>query len=209
MKLVVSVPDLDALFRAVAAGADAIEVRLDLLPEPDHKGVRETLATIATPRIITLRSAAEGGAFRGTAEEWRERLEPWLAFADYVDIERPFAACADAIRGSGATIIASNHRTDMPDPAALRDLERELRGFGDLPKIIVAPACREDALLLLTFTATAKRPVATGVMGEKFRYLRAILPLFGSELVFCHAGTPTSPGQYHIDEMRQLLEMLR
>jgi len=208
MKIVVSVPDLDTLEHAVTSGADAVEVRLDLLPDSDHIQAREALSTTSTPLIITLRTEAEGGAFRETADQWRMRLEPWLAIADYVDIEMPFAAYADDIRSCGAEIIASIHRNDMPDPASLKKIEEELRGYGDLPKIIVTPARMEDALLLLTFTAMAEKPIATGVMGEGFRYMRAILPLFGSELVFCHAGIPTSPGQYHINEMRQLLEML-
>ncbi|OQC67187.1 MAG: 3-dehydroquinate dehydratase [Euryarchaeota archaeon ADurb.Bin009] len=46
-------------------------------------------------------------------------------------------------------------------------------------------------------------------MGAGFRYARAVLPLFGSEFVFCHAGTPTAEGQYHIREMRQLADLLK
>ncbi len=194
---------------ARTSGADAIEVRLDLLNEPDHDRVREVLGAASTPLIVTIRTVAEGGSFAGTAEEWRERLEPWLEIADYVDVERQFAAYADEIRNCGAAIIASNHRDDMPDLATLEALEEELRTYGDIPKIIVAPSCTEDVITLLTFTAMAGKPIATGVLGEGFRYLRAILPLFGSELVYCHAGATTSPGQYHIDEMRQLMEMLQ
>jgi 3-dehydroquinate dehydratase-1 len=207
--LVVSVPDAGLLEEALASGADAIEVRLDLLKDAECDLVREALGAASVPLIVTIRTAAEGGAFAGTAEEWRERLEPWLGIADYVDVERPYAAYADDCRKHGAAIIASVHRNDMPGTAALEALRDELRGYGDIPKIIVTPSCTEDVITLLTFTATATKPIATGVLGEGFRYMRAILPLFGSELVYCHAGVATSPGQYHIGEMRRLMEMLQ
>jgi 3-dehydroquinate dehydratase-1 len=209
VKVVVSVPDARLLERVIASGADAIEVRLDLLRESDGAPVMEALRNCSIPLIITLRTEEEGGAFTGTAEEWREILDPWLGIADYVDIERPMAAYAAEIRKFGAEIIASIHRADMPERVTLEALEEELHGYGDIPKIIVTPSCIEDVITLLKFTVMAKKPVATGVLGEGFRYMRAILPLFGSELVFCHAGVPTSPGQYHIDEMRQLMEMLQ
>jgi 3-dehydroquinate dehydratase-1 len=209
VKIVVSVPDLSTLEHAVASGADAIEIRLDLLEYSECTRAHQALSTGSVPLIVTLRTDAEGGAFRGTPDEWRKCLEPWLDIADYVDIERPFAAHTDEVRNCGASVIASNHRHDMPDQTALRALEAELRGYGDIPKIIVAPSSMDDALRLLSFTAMAEKPIATGVMGAEFRFMRAILPLFGSELVFCHTGIPTSPGQYHIDEMRRLLEMLR
>lgn len=209
MLLVVSVPEAGLLEEALASGADAIEVRLDLLKDAECDRVRERLAAASVPLIVTIRTAAEGGAFTGTQQQWRERLEPWLGIAEYVDVERPFADCADEIRERGAAVIASVHRNDMPDPAALEALRDELRGYGDVPKIIVTPSSDEEAIALIAFTAAAPKPIATGVLGEDFRFMRAVLPLFGSELVYCHAGAATSPGQYHIDEMRRLMEMLR
>ena len=60
----------------------------------------------------------------------------------------------------------------------------------------------------MAFTKDAEKPIATGVMGRRFRFARALLPLFGSELVYCHAGSPTAEGQYGIREMELLLELL-
>jgi 3-dehydroquinate dehydratase-1 len=47
------------------------------------------------------------------------------------------------------------------------------------------------------------------VMGDRFRYARAILPLFGSELVYCSVGTPTAEGQYSVEEFTQLIQLLK
>ncbi len=61
-----------------------------------------------------------------------------------------------------------------------------------------------DLLALCSYTLAAGKPLCTGVSGTQFRYARALLPLFGSELVYTHAGTPTAAGQYHIREFREL-----
>jgi len=35
-----------------------------------------------------------------------------------------------------------------------------------------------------------------------------MLPLFGSEMAFGYAGQPTAEGQFHVREMRQMVEAL-
>ena len=46
-------------------------------------------------------------------------------------------------------------------------------------------------------------------MGGQFRYARAILPLFGSDMVYCHVGTATAAGQYSVQEFVRLMEWLK
>ena len=82
----------------------------------------------------------------------------------------------------------------MPSPGELAGIARELRRYGDIPKIVVRPGSEQDILELLAFTLSAEKPVCTGVQGEAYRYARVILPLFGSELVYTHAGTPGAHG---------------
>jgi 3-dehydroquinate dehydratase-1 len=87
-------------------------------------------------------------------------------------------------------------------------MERELRAFGDIPKIIITPGNGEDLVELITFTQAAHKPIITGVMGGQFRHARAILPVFGSEFVYCHTGEPTAEGQYSVEEFVQLKKLL-
>jgi 3-dehydroquinate dehydratase-1 len=87
-------------------------------------------------------------------------------------------------------------------------MERELRAYGDIPKIVVTPENDADVIELLTFTEAAAKPVCTGVMGSEFRHARAMLPLFGSEFVYCHTGSPTAAGQYSVEEFVQLRTLL-
>jgi 3-dehydroquinate dehydratase-1 len=90
----------------------------------------------------------------------------------------------------------------------LFQLERDLRVFGDIPKIIVTPQSEDDLVDFISFTCAAKKPICTGVMGSHLRYARAILPLFGSEFVYCHTGNPTAEGQYSVKEFVQLRDLL-
>ncbi|MDT8357063.1 MAG: type I 3-dehydroquinate dehydratase [Methanomicrobiaceae archaeon] len=208
MKTVASISSLEGWRLACASPADLIEIRLDLLEDRDAPAVQGALIGAQVPVILTQRSAGEGGRFSGSVPEWQESLGPWLEHACYVDCEIRYRDAAVPLRDAGATIIASVHRDDMPPLQELEQLEADLRTIGEIPKIVITPQSLGDVIDLLAFTKDARKPIATGVRGREFRFARALLPLFGSELVYCHAGKPTAEGQYGIGEIKLLLELL-
>lgn len=189
-------------------GADIVEVRLDLTGVLSLDAARSSLTDIPVPLILTLRSAEEGGEFRGSHAEWWSVLEPLLRFATFVDVEQKFMVYAPRLRERGKIVITSLHTPSMPGPDELLALVTRLRGGGDIPKIAVMPSSKDDILSLLSFTLHAEKPVVVSTMGERFRSVRLMLPLFGSEFFFCHTGTPTSPGQYHIREWKEFSGMV-
>ena len=207
MKIVASLTDPGHAPAASAAGADVIELRLDLMGGDRMKGIQECRKRSGLPVIATLRSAQEGGKYSGNGDEWFRVIGPVIPFVDYIDVERRFSAHADAIRAHDVTIIASCHMTGMPSLFELFGLERELQVYGDIPKIVVTPRHNEDIIEMISFTHAAKKPVCTGVMGPGFRYARLILPLFGSEFAYCHIGTPTAEGQYSVAEVKAAMEL--
>ena len=208
MQLIASVSDPADIPDAVAGGADVIELRLDLipgdLPGPSLRAIRGC----TLPIILTVRSREEGGGFVGDADLWAGIVGPIAGYVDIVDVETRYSKHAPSLRSQGARILASLHTDDMPGQADLERIERTLRSYGDIPKIVVRPENLDELLDLLRFTANAQKPICTSVMGGRFRFARAILPLFGSEFVFCHAGRPMAEGQYHIREMREIAELL-
>jgi 3-dehydroquinate dehydratase I len=208
MKIVAALTDPTHAAKAKKQGADVVELRVDLYQGDLVKIVKKAKTACGLPTIITLRSAQEGGQFFGTPEEWMAKVEPLLPYADYVDVERQFMGHVPAIREAKKTIIASHHSGQMVPLYILFVMERELRMYGDIPKIVVTPQGDEDVLELLSFTQAAHKPICTGVMGDKFRHARAMLPLFGSEFVYCHTGTPTAAGQYSVDEFVALKKIL-
>ncbi|MDD1666622.1 MAG: type I 3-dehydroquinate dehydratase [Methanomicrobiales archaeon] len=208
MRIVATVVNAREAALAADLCPDLIEARIDLMAGDPGKELRSIRSAFQGPVILTLRSTAEGGRFGGGTEAWWECLRPLLPFGDLVDIERPYSAHADRIRGEGKGIIASCHVEGMPSPEELPRLERELRAYGDIPKIVVRPASERDLLDLLGFTLGAGRPICTGVLGEAFRFARAILPFFGSELAYTHAGTPGAAGQFSLGDFRRIQALL-
>ncbi len=204
MKTVVALTDPADIDAAVDSGADYIELRIDLFhAEPDEICQRDDAVF-----IITLRSSAEGGMFSGTPVEWWSIIEPWCSFAAYIDIEQQFSTYEHEVKTRGPGVIASLHLPDTPDAQTLHAYEKQLRLYGDIPKIITTPSSKDDLLRLLNLTATVSGPICTGTMGTELRYGRVLAGLFGSEMVYCHCGTPTAVGQYHIKEMREILHLL-
>jgi 3-dehydroquinate dehydratase-1 len=208
MKIVVSVPDPGAIDDAERSGADLIEIRRDLMQGHPEWQLREIRDRTRAPWIATVRTKTEGGLFSGTPEEWRAQIDPLLPLSDMIDIEYLFREYAPEFRAAGKVIIASYHTQEMPSPDDLVAIELRLKAWGDIPKIVVQPRTEKDVISLLTFTLGAEGPMVVSIMGCRFRYARALLPLFGSDMVFCHAGTPTAEGQYHVQEFRQLMALL-
>lgn len=209
MKIVASLTDACQAVAARDAGADMIECRLDLMTGDPVAQVQACREQVALPTIATLRSGEEGGRFFGNAADWFSQIKPVLPFVEYVDIEQRFAMHAATIREAQKTIIASHHAAQQIALPDLFMLERELRVYGDIPKIIITPSCAEDIVDLLAFTCAAKKPVCTGVMGSSFRYARVMLPFFGSELVYCHLGLATATGQYSVEEFVELVSRIQ
>ncbi len=208
MKIVAALTDPAHAAKAKKLGADIVELRIDLYDGDLLKIVKKARAVCGLPTILTLRSGQEGGRFFGDSEAWIEKLRPLLPYADYVDIEQPFASHAPEVKKAGKKIIASHHAGRMIPLHILFVMERELRAYGEVPKIVVTPQGDEDVLELLAFTQAAHKPICTGVMGGEFRHARAMLPLFGSEFVYCHTGIPTAAGQYSVAEFVALRKIL-
>lgn len=208
MKIVGALTDPALAAAAQEQGADMLEIRFDLM-DGDPAAIAEQVTTHCTlPVIATFRSLGEGGGYAGTPDEWFLKISSVLPFVDFVDIERRFSPQAGTIRKEGKVVIASYHSDRMPSLYELFDLERAMRCTGDIVKIIVTPQSRADLIDLITFTNAVTEPLCTGVMGDEFRYARAILPLFGSDLVYCRVGTPAATGQYSIEEFVTLRALL-
>lgn len=209
MKIVATLTDPSLASHAQQQGADMVELRFDLMGCDPVSGVQTCKDLCSLPLIATFRSAPEGGQFFGDANAWYEKIRPLLPLVEFVDIEQRFSPFARQVKGAGKTIIASCHSGEMMPLHELFEMERTLRAYGDIVKIIVTPANTDDIIDLIAFTHAVKKPVSTGVMGTPFRYARAILPLFGSELVYCHIGTATAAGQYSVQEFVRLMELIK
>nr|WP_321352125.1 type I 3-dehydroquinate dehydratase [uncultured Methanoregula sp.] len=208
MKIIAALTDPADAALAQQQGADMIELRLDLMETGPEEAVQQCRKHSNLPVIATFRSAQEGGRYFGNGDEWEKKIRSILPLVDYVDVEQQFMRNAACVKEAGRKIIASHHAPIMMPLPVLFVLERELRAYGDIVKIIVTPQNENDIIELIAFTHEIKMPLCTGVMGNRFRFARAVLPLFGSELVYCHVGKTTAEGQYSVEEFRQLQKLL-
>jgi 3-dehydroquinate dehydratase-1 len=208
MKIVVSTGERPGRTNLLQYNPDLIEVRLDLLRGDLPGVVQEWYAKTEIPLILTLRSEQEGGAFSGSSDHWIETITPLLPYATYIDIEQRFSSHARYIREQGVNLVASNHMKRMPSIQELAAIDDTLRNYGDIPKIVVTPSDEHDIIMFLSYTLHAEKPVITSIMGEEYRHMRPILPLFGSEWIFAHAGNATAAGQYHIRDLREIYARL-
>jgi len=208
MKIVASLTDPNDASRAQEQGADIVELRFDLMTGDPVTIVRACREVCSLPVIGTIRSAQEGGQFFGDAGSWFEKIQPVIPLVDYIDIEQQFSSFSQRIKDAGRQIIASYHSGQMMPLHDLFRLERDLRLYGDIVKIIVTPRDEDDIIDLIAFTHSIKKPLCTGVMGAQFRYARAILPLFGSGLAYCHTGSRTAEGQYSVQDFSTLEKLL-
>jgi len=208
MKIVAALTDPKDASLAASEGADMIELRLDLMETDPKKAVQQCRKLSSLPIIATFRSAREGGQYFGDGDEWEKKIRPILPLVDYVDVEQSFMRNAGCVKAAKKKIIASHHAPIMMPLPVLFVLERELRAYGDIVKIIMTPQDENDIIELIAFTHEVKLPICTGVMGSRFRFARAVLPLFGSELVYCHLGKTTAEGQFSVAEFVQLKKLL-
>ena len=208
MKIVVSTCERPGVTDLLRYNPDLIEVRLDLLNGDPSGIVQEWYTKTEIPLVLTLRSEQEGGTFSGNADSWFETINPLLPYASYIDIEQRFSSHARYIREQGVNIVASYHMKRMPSIEELAAIDDTLRNYGDIPKIVVTPSDEHDIIMFLSFTLHAEKPVITSIMGEEYRHMRPILPLFGSEWIFTHAGNATAAGQYHIRDLREIYARL-
>lgn len=201
--------------RAVKLGADAIEIRLDMMNQSEnmHETLSQVKESFNIPIIITNRRADEGGNWRASEYERIKILTRLLPDADAVDIELRAPLRDNVIseaRRLGKTIIVSHHnfkRTPPPEELT-RILEEEQSAGGNISKLAVMPQTPQDVLNLLQASLNATFPVCIIAMGELGRHTRAIASLYGSKLTYASISKSTAPGQLRVDKVREIMKTI-
>ncbi len=224
---------LDLAMRALADGADLLELRADLCVADrgamDLDALAELVAAVRCavplPLLLTVRHASEGGRWSGSE---RERLAIYLRLlpaVHAVDLELLSAAelrglVMEAARALGKPVVLSFHDFTRTPPlrasgnggSSLHEIADQARELGaDVVKIAATAETAEDVERLMRFTvACVKRGMvpATMSMGEKGRISRVLNPFLGSCFTYGYVGaTATTQGQWKVRELRPLLDL--
>jgi 3-dehydroquinate dehydratase / shikimate dehydrogenase len=179
------------------AGA-AVELRLDAMREmPEFGALRAAFGE--RKLIATVRSAEEGGSFRGTEDEEKSLLEGALAAGfDFADVafRRDVGPRLAAIPLSKK--ISSLHDTEGVPPDLGSLVPRMLSSGARFVKLVATPNDVSDVLRLLELQAAHRdgRLSAFG-MGEAGIATRVLSPYLGAALSFgaLDPARATAPGQ--------------
>ncbi len=205
----VSLSDLGQLDRAVAAGIELVELRLDLLredPEKLYRHIPDHVRSIATCRP---------GNY--TDDKRLALLSSCLSLgAAYVDVEIEsqedyLQALTGAAHSNNAGVIVSYHNFEnTPD-------RNELEGVmlacyekgGDVAKIATRVVVREDLVSLLGLYNFPGRKVIIG-MGPEGKITRVAALYLGAEFTFAslEQGGETAPGQLSLNQLKNIYKAI-
>lgn len=189
-----------------------MEIRVDRIPEI-HRLITD-ISSIPVPVLLTCRHPDEGG-FNDLrdSEERSSILAPLIPHAAAIDIEIASAAQMPQIIGiareSGLTLILSFHDfSNTPDDGQLQVILQDgIANAADLIKIATttdnpAQLCR----LLSLFSMFPDQPLAVMGMGKLGMASRLAAAQSGSILNYAAMDEVTAPGQWPVEEFRNLLE---
>jgi 3-dehydroquinate dehydratase/shikimate dehydrogenase len=220
--LVSADPPLDAQLRAAqAAGADLVELRGDCIAN-----VPAVRALLAQPRglpvLVTIRSAAEGGAWTGDESERIALLEELAALRpDYLDVEYATWQRSRALRkrvgqvlrptatAARRTQLILSHHDLQETPADLAPIFDELTATpADVIKAVFTARDTTDASRVLTQlrARAARRAMIALAMGEAGLATRVLARKFGARLTFASLTPehPSASGQPTIHDLRSI-----
>jgi len=186
--------------RDAVIGADLVELRLDLVRDPDVAGA---LAGRRVPVVVTCRPVWEGGRFDGSEEERRRILVDALALgAEYVDVEwrAPFAA--DVLTETGGTrLVLSTHDFERVPPD-LRARAQAMQATGaEVVKVAGKANGLADCVPLLDLCGREDGPGRMVVLGlgDYGAVTRILAARFGS--AWTYAGSIREIGQLSAESL--------
>jgi 3-dehydroquinate dehydratase/shikimate dehydrogenase len=214
--------DQDAFFRqldgARSKGAEAVEIRADVLTQPDVDTVLKMARAVQKaklPVIVTCRDKKEGG-FAEIDPSLRLSIlrEAILAGVEFVDIEYENFMHPDtcsvlkaALEQSETRLILSCHNFDHPfdDPELL--YESILAAYPNaIPKIVYKARHINDCFAVFDLLKTSDKPLVAFCMGPAGQISRILAKKFGSFLTFASLDddNATAPGQVPVEQMKKL-----
>lgn len=215
---------------ALQAGADLIELRVDLSEGVKDEDIRALRETPGVPVILTIRAAAEGGQWERGDDERISRLIELGPIADYIDVELSTWRRSANIRQKiglaltrAAYVSQADGREEIVNPGkrklilSLHELrDRPPRLHADFLAMLGEPACAVPKLVWRARTIRdnfeafelmrqSPRPAIVICLGESGLLSRVLSRKFGAFATFAALtpGAQTAPGQPTADDLRR------
>jgi 3-dehydroquinate dehydratase-1 len=189
-------------------GLDAVEARVDALPDPPSA---RQLAELPIAAIVTVRCPDEGGVNAMSEEDRLASYFALLPSACAIDLEMRSAEkmwdLVGAVRREGKILILSFHDFETtPSLSDLQDVCAKMRGFGaDIVKIATKTETVVEVSRLLALLEHSSAPLAVMGMGALGRASRLLFAEAGSALNYGWLDKPQVPGQWSAKQFVELL----
>ena len=198
-----------AMGQAVAAGATAVEYRLDFLADtPTGADLTRMLTDVPVPTIVTYRPARQGGRYDGDEAARLALLARASELgATWIDVEDDVPL---ADRPAGATIMSYHNFDSLP-----ADVADRARAIAAQPAAINKLACNvqrpAEAMAMLDLIDATTKPTIALAMGEAGVLTRILAHRCGATGTFgaLSAETGSAPGQPTLDEFTRLYRFNR
>ncbi len=200
---------LQSAKNSIEAGADLLELRIDVMNNPNPDDVSSIIKEINFPLIATNRKTEEGGFFKGSESERIDILLEAAKHANIVDIELETEDeyLEKIINCSKSTIISYHDFNITPSIDFLLEIVRREKQLGDIAKFSVMPQNISDTLVVLNVLSQVQDTIGIA-MGDIGMYTRIIAPLFGSPITFASLNNKSAPGQLDIVTTKNFLDKL-
>ncbi|UJL46261.1 type I 3-dehydroquinate dehydratase [Virgibacillus sp. NKC19-16] len=218
----------DELKMIIPKQPDLIEWRADFFEEihdiDSVLAIAEEIATTSkTPILFTIRSEKEGGEKISVTQEEKVHLlseickSPGVAIIDFEVSNDPehIRELRSVSKEHNKKLILSYHNFNFT-PESSEIMKRVFKAEfyeADIVKVAVMPETKEDVLRLLEVTKEADDslaiPIVTMSMGQMGSLSRIIGWAYGSIITFGLGVQSSAPGQVPIDDLRQMIEMVR
>lgn len=202
--------------KAVASGADVLELRVDTFSRMDvaHivRGLERVIGSGALRGVkilLTVRGAAEGGAAPLTDAQRVELYDALMPYADFADVELSSRNVLKNVVGFAGRdkvrLIVSYHNfRHTPGIKKLLSIIEKARSTGaDIVKIATFVKRRGDINSLARVLMGSKDLIVIG-MGEAGSPTRVFFPMIGSLLTYGSiGGKRTAPGQWPLSAIKK------
>lgn len=209
---------LGRLKQAQSRGAEAVEMRVDALEQPDIETVSGLIGAVKKaklPVIVTCRDVSEGGVrpidFSQKLSLYKRAVE---LEADYIDIEyRTFkhpdvhSVIKAALETSPTKLILSAHNFEGPFEDIFVLHESILNLFGQaIPKIVFEARHITDCFTVFELLQNTESPLIAFCMGEAGKISRVLSKKLGAEISYAAIDdeSATAPGQLTVEQMKKV-----
>ncbi|CAL27362.1 type I 3-dehydroquinate dehydratase [Staphylococcus carnosus] len=205
---------------------DIIELRIDQRESFEIADLERLFKTLKDLQLdvqvlVTYRTSVQGGKGQKNGNTYYEFLQDLIQIQGYdmVDIEWDEAQTEILLQlivqaqSAGLKVVLSQHDFDKtPNLEVLKFLYFKMNKLGaDIVKLAVMPNEKQDVLNLLEALATASESIEAKPVGISMSHLglisRTAQGVFGGIISYGCLGTPQAPGQIHVGQLKELLNI--